>query len=1679
MVSSLVTTVVPGLAAGNYSYNELPTGSFERAALNNKGQVAGKTTVDGVGYLTLWLPQTDYGLQAGAHTFPIPKNIPGTYNTQTLNEIEFADNGTVFIWKDRTTYLAFYQGQFSALYGIDFPDRSDLFGGINMASNGMIYAYPLPLYQMTQVGEQYTYLRTGPAHGREVFYGATRIAERSAAEVYSEEYGIGRGNRFQRHVAGLTTELQTRKETGWETERTRFRGWFDGSYHWVDLPGEGDGGFADINDKNQMVSTSFSSGSDTYSYVYLPSGDYGIGSGLHRIDTDMAFNRITGNGELFRRTRFDTDTDTLFYSLEDGALLDANDLVELEEGAAFTRIHDINDQGLILAEVRNADGTIGLAMLKRGFLDLELSLFDVEGDQARIENNQVELGQRATARLLVTAKSELEANLLDVAFTDELGLLIPEQFQIVDAPESLEIGDMAPGDTVAFEWTLRAVKSGYFTFESSNVQGVFNGDPFEEPGANLEGEVPGLLVEIVLPEEPLQLIEKEQGDDLSEDPGYEPLEFPVVIRVSVPENGEPLKNITLQGFDASDGGVDIDLVEKTGLVDPVVADVLEQPVPFPVSIETRSTIGMYAGPVEPGGDPVEFTVIVKATKPGLYDFASLITASPEDGGRTITARGNAVKELLGDILLTVQLEIMNPGSRIFEGEAVEISGVVENITLDETVELDPVLLVNMGQGIPKGPVGLDDPLPEAGQPGIFNPTLPPQDEGKRAPFRVRIQTVSLPGIDQRELGRPSVVVDFAIGGKVIDKDGNERDLKPENVAVEWGNGRHSVSGATFLRAEVQPDPMPIRVLDPDTFFTIAAGNSLEKLVEGGGEALIGIGQFLGFIPEGFIGLANVAGQVHVEKQIASQNVARYMWAWVDYQTDLWLGLESETHRQQLQLISDELIYYYGPKFDTAEEIAQLANDGIRDYLGLVIDYRERAYDSASYGYNEELAKIVAEPFKPIGQLATEEAVAAAAIAAWIGRYSRSPEVLEEFAESRRAAQQEAKEIAEEATEEVARRGEPGDPRATFYQDPKKAIPRSTPVSQKQAVEGWGVDTVSDENLIRMTDVDNGGMSIFVAIRSRADETLEWMQTKLGITPKPMTFKPKNVNHIDVEWLGYRKGVGYGDANGGVAGDRGATLLAEPIPREEVLRRLNARGASEKVRKDVLERHDLRWEEWYGQPWPSTTLDPEKSKFLELSRGLKWEVQNGRKIGAGTLDVPRRGTVPQPDDNFDTTGPGVLEARKFELRQVNDPPDDHLFPAGRQYFECWLEDDLGEIYLKDGVQQRVEDGVMRRIAGDIDIVSVGYADGSALTPGKAADTIAANLLHAIYAQHPWTTSFTVEKLFKKFLNDHRWHPTIEERGEPLLIYVNGERRVGWFHPTRAIDAQNPLQGMVWLEGGTADVDNVVRFQQDLRGLPDPYETNPPSVEPVTSSIRKALIAADAENSSQLVATCTVRTSPGAGRLFRLGQNEEVEVRDDQGNWSVVDPTTECQTGGILTLPETFLASGAKAGDNRIPIIESLLGFDWREMFAIGKEVLVGAGTEQERIHTVVDHGSLILEPRLEFDYPPGTRIVALPDPGAEPIEPFAIEEVWQEVLPGGQARINVRFTSFFLKTLVLESSTNLVDWEPVDPVELLGATFAGDAIRIGNPGEPANMAIVINPADSDRLFFRLRPGQYQL
>lgn len=817
-------------------------------------------------------------------------------------------------------------------------------------------------------------------------------------------------------------------------------------------------------------------------------------------------------------------------------------------------------------------------------------------------DTRVSLSNNFKVRLRIGATSNGVGALNDLRFTTNV-LSLPEWITVVEQPSSTQLGTLEPGESRFFDWVLRADAIGKFAITSSSVIGVdAAGRTISRAGEVLSGSVPGLTVEVVFPDEPIRLSRKEPGEEagLSEQPGYLPHGFPVILRVSVPEYGPPVRDVRLRNADANDGGLDIDRVKRTTNSDVPWVQAVPQPVPFPLTVTNKASPAMFPGLLTKESEPIEFKLMVETSTPGDFSFTGIVAGLTEDGTSEVTEVGSDVLTIGGDVLLAVQVELVHPLvlPRITEGEAVEVWGKVKNMTWDDTILLHPVQVISEGQGLVLGPAPYDGDLPPVGIPGIFDPVLKPREERN---FRARVQTVVVPGLDSRLLGRDSVLIDFAVGGILVKENGEEEDLKPEDMLVEWGKGRHRPDGGiTLLRARVDAAPQDAQLLTAEQFFSIAAGKAMENIALGGKDfVMLTIPQTLGSLVPGTIAIANSGGAVAVETLVASLNAVRYAWAWSTWQSDIYQGLESETRRQEYQLIADELHYYYKDKFDSAEQVLQIVDKGIEGYFTKILDYQERAYRASDYGFNEELANVVGEPFRAGTTLALEEIVGAAAVKMFVAGVTRSSRLLDEVAESKATAARRAEQQAAEATAESARRGEAGDPRLVEATPGMKALPAGTTLTPQQAILGWAIDKVSDQNLRKMTDVRNGGMAIIVAIRSRADETIEWMQTSLGITPKPVSFKPKNVDADDVAFLGYRDGVGYGDANGVGAGDRGATVLAEPFSREEVLARLDIFDADARTRTRVLERHDQRWEEWHGAKWPGK--DPAESAVVHVCR----------------------------------------------------------------------------------------------------------------------------------------------------------------------------------------------------------------------------------------------------------------------------------------------------------------------------------------------------------------------------------------------------------------------------------------------------------------------------------------------
>jgi hypothetical protein len=205
------------------------------------------------------------------------------------------------------------------------------------------------------------------------------------------------------------------------------------------------------------------------------------------------------------------------------------------------------------------------------------------------------------------------------------------------------------------------------------------------------------------------------------------------------------------------------------------------------------------------------------------------------------------------------------------------------------------------------------------------------------------------------------------------------------------------------------------------------------------------------------------------------------------------------------------------------------------------------------------------------------------------------------------------------------------------------------------------------------------------VRSRNPETLTWLQ-KFKAVVKPELLKIKNVDAIDVKFLGY------------LPGDAGSVVFAEPLSKAEVLSRIQAAGLSTAQSDAVLARYADREAEW--TKWYSTYEGYAKAG----------------KVNIG-FNVNSQGVV----------GPNQAINRRFALQPVAQKNLIGIRPTGTQYFQVELGDATGGL------------GVLRRVTGDIDVVAITRANGEILDAGERAQ-LYIDLQGAISMQHGETLSW---------------------------------------------------------------------------------------------------------------------------------------------------------------------------------------------------------------------------------------------------------------------------------------------------------------------------------------------------
>ncbi len=1202
--------------------------------------------------------------------------------------------------------------------------------------------------------------------------------------------------------------------------------------------------------------------------------------------------------------------------------------------------------------------------------------------------SRFEIGQEFDVKLSLGASKgvgaisavDLDPDLVAL-FDDETLLEVLEEPNNLPA-DAAEPLTFEPDTSTSYTWRVKALRPGRFRLGTTATGKDAAGRDVDPVDLSVKGRIGALQVEVLLPEQPVQLEPLPVGED--GDDAYEPATVPVTVRVTVPsskdaegeEQGVAVEKIALR--EQSPGEyLDFDEVKRVrNGAETSYVDLVPQPVPMPARVTTNPDPKTHEGAVQPG-ESVEFDFLTQIDEPGAFEALALVdgtTVAAEDRpAEAVAGSGSSVLPVAGEKIVQIEYGVSTEADgtpQITENDTVYLHGTVRNLSPEESVKLDALTFRGTGPGFIVGPAPFEETLVYPGPRPVFAPVLAPQgQEGDEADFRLEVHTTSLEGIDSSLLVNWDQMLLDVIDptGTITDEDGEERELDGAgDVLIDVKKGRVVKDSRERARIGVIPAPpaAPYRLGFQDFLFT-TGGLAIERFVSGAAYEAAELPKMVQAMGPAMMQLGS-AGVDFTSTEVQTYTEgALYMLALYDYRSRLWLGMDTSTQKYLLDQVTDELFPLYQRQMKTRDAMAAFVNSTVQAGFTKSFEIAAKGERLAHYGWTYDLAEFYAEPARFIGAAATDEAASALTgqvFSLFTSKMSRSTRVLDDVAATEaRVADDAAAQVAD-AVDDGWARGT--DPRGQAGPSPKLSdIPGGTTLTPAQAIRGWAVDATSDQNLRALTSKAEG-MPIIVAIRSRADETIQWMADHVGIELKPVTFKPKNVDWADVEFLGYRSGVGYG------VGDRGATALAEPLSRAEVLERVGrATDLTPARRAEVLERHGVRWKEWYGVDCrgsaltcvvPDDITGSKVGQLKELAATVYTDPKTGLSTRSGRLDVPSRGHVPEPKDNWDTAGAAtVYDSRRFEMRQIADPEG-----LGREYYETWLAG---------------HDGVMRRIGGDVDVVLVTDTSGRTLT-GEMAERTAIELQRKVGAQHPWSSTLSDPKLRKEFLDAHRWSDDPAKRGEPLLIYMNGESKVGWFDPAREIHPDNPLDAVVWLDGGAVDADLVVQFQRESRGRDLIDVPVKPGYKPSTVKVKEALEDADARlgSGSTLAATCKVTsTRPGVSFAGFRYVNGQLEKRNQDGSWAPTPPETACESGEIAIVPDTASLEALLAGQIRIPVIDELFGVAWKDLFRIGDCVTFEPDTAREESACITEHGSLILDRPLRFDHPATTTIVMAP------------------------------------------------------------------------------------------------------
>lgn len=274
--------------------------------------------------------------------------------------------------------------------------------------------------------------------------------------------------------------------------------------------------------------------------------------------------------------------------------------------------------------------------------------------QSKHKGNRIELEEEFGLRVAVEATEDGAGPLSALAFVTN-AITLPDLFTVLQAPSSLEIGTLEPGQRREFNWRLRANKVGQFGITSSSVTGRdASNRQVSGAGAGLRGQVTALVVGVH--QNPPKVA---VGGDNNADGKTNDLDRLVEVIVAI-------TNVSKQVVTEVQAVIPSDPIQLTSLAEDL--NIWLTPIKVPPGI---------FGTIQPGAaNAVRVTNVYEATDRTYAEASIILQGKVENTG--VQAAGEGIVDIGGETLLEARFDIEDRPYRA--GQVVRVFGSLKNVS---------------------------------------------------------------------------------------------------------------------------------------------------------------------------------------------------------------------------------------------------------------------------------------------------------------------------------------------------------------------------------------------------------------------------------------------------------------------------------------------------------------------------------------------------------------------------------------------------------------------------------------------------------------------------------------------------------------------------------------------------------------------------------------------------------------------------------------------------------------------------------------------------------------------------------------------------------------------------------------------------------------------------------------